>query len=326
MKLLSVFICVFLLSGDVIAQDTQKTQININELPEREGNSTSDIQQWIDVLEKGDYLVNVPQDTIDYWRSPGFRSHVRSRTIIDNIEAYNTVDPKTLDELKEEFQLRERPLPDEYYEFLLELWRSHELAGGDYFLDEMEAYKKQLSFLDTLTDEQWAYVEEEGIDFFIHPSYGVFHELKDFIEFVGWYVPLMTVPIPDLDIARYFVFRVDENKWPVLAVIDNGKIMKDGRMLTPVDVYDVHAKLRWKYVVSDGTEYILNRAEFVDSFSNLEYALLHIPPQKGRLYWQFHDFALTANSDVKGDSEWVGGIEITACYKDSSEMKMPWKE
>ena len=56
-------------------------------------------------------------------------------------------------------------------------------------------------------------------------------------------------------------------------------------------------------------------------FSNLEYDLLYIPPQKGRLYWQYHDFALTVNSDVKGDSEWVGGIEITACYTDSSEIK-----
>ena len=133
-----------------------------NELPGREGDSSSDIQQWIDVLEKGGYLVNVPQDIIDFWRSSDFRSFVNSETITDSIEVYNTIDPKTLDELKEEFQLREKPLPDEYYELLLDLWRNHESERNDYFLDEMEAYRNQLSFLDSLTDEQWAMSKQRG--------------------------------------------------------------------------------------------------------------------------------------------------------------------
>ena len=312
MKTLSLFMFVCFFCGNILASNTVKKKIDIDNLPSPSGNNSSAIQGWINVLKTDGYLVNVPEDVIDNWHN----SRTSAEEIRTIIGVYNNIDAKSFDAIKKEHQLRGQPLPDEYSLILLELWRVQEQHSDSYLLDYLNLYKKQIDYLNGLTDYQWSYLGTDEIDSFTDPGTG-YYDLDDFKSQVGLYVPSMNVPEPNLDIAQYFVFLFDENKWPQLVIVDNGAIMN-----RPVDAQSNLAKIRWKYV-TDNDELILPKLDYGhNGFYNLEYDILYIPPKTGRLYWQFYDYSIVANSDVRADSPWVGGIEITACYTRLAEINL----
>ncbi len=298
---LSFFVSVCLVWGSVFA----KTQIDVENLPEIQDRHHSNIHAWIDELESGGYLVNVPQDTIDFWRG-AYRDHVRNIDIIKVIEAYNTVDAKSLAEVKAEFTLRGGPLSEDYYQDLLSLYRSHEQTGDDSYLDYLANYKAQLAFLSSLTAEQWGYLTSEDIRIFTNPGQGT--DLENFKVMLGAYVPMIGVPTPVTGFASFHVFANSfEQTWPILVVVDNNQGAWDVE-----DEQRSYAKLQFKFVANDGTETILRTTEFGTSeYHNIERDMFYIPPQSGHLYYRYADFCVASNSNVRKDGDWSGGIAIT---------------
>ena len=323
MKTLSLFIFACIFSGSIFASDTVKQQIDISKLPQVEGYSNAEIHDWIDLLEKNGDLVNVPQDVINYWRHPNNSIYIQESDVLNAIEIYNNINAKSYEEIEKEFQFRGESLPKEYYEYILELWRDYELRN-DYPIANLEEYKQELAYLSSLTDEQWSYIEAANLGDFYAP-YGGYYDLDWLKTFLEWYLPLEEVPNPSLDIAHYFVFTepLNKHRWPILVVVDSDNVINSlhsgsGYSSLPLDAQSYRAKLRWKYVM-DNDELILPSIDYGSSiFRGLESDVFYIPPKKGRLYWQFYDYALVrdSNIDAKANSEWVGGIEITACYTD----------
>ena len=221
-----------------------------------------------------------------------------------NSEAYKAI--------KKKYKLRGKSLPDNYYQFLLEFTNRQNKEKD--IRSHLESYKKQLDFLNGLTDKQWAYLKERDIKDFSDPS-NSYNNFEDFKSQVGLYVPLADVPKPGKDIAKYLVFRFESNKWPQLVIVEN-----DDKITKQSDAKDNAVKLRWKYVTNN-KELILPRLDYGhNGFFNLEYDILYIPPKTGKLYWQFYDFYITSQTDVKADSKWVGGIEIRNCYTNYKDI------
>ncbi len=303
------FFFAFLMLTNIFAGDTPKTQVDVSNLPARGMSATQD---WIDRLEREGHLINVPQDVIDLWRG-ALAQVIRPSDVIQSIMAYNTVEPKTMSELKTEFRLRGNLLPDGHYQSLLSRWRSYEQYGDNDFLADMESYKQRLAFLDTLTDDQWSYLSAADIADFTDPVVG--YELEGFKDLVGWYAPLVDVPAPAADFAKFYVFKYASARigWPILIVVDNNKGAWD-----VVDQQSSFAKLQYKFVADDGTETILRTTDFgTNAFYNMERDLFFIPPKSGRLYYRYHDFCVASNSDVRKDGDWAGGIAITHGYLSS---------
>ena len=309
------FVCLFFTgvpSDNAARAQTTKTQIRIDELPGREGNHVSAIHDWIDQLEWEGYLINVPRDVVDLWRSPDFRNYVDPGDILKTIEAYNSVEPKNYDDLRREFQVRGRALPDGTYQELLVRWRQYESFGDDgYFLAELEAFKQQLAFLDGLTDEQWGYIEAEGVHYFT--GFPTSYDLETFKSLVGMYAPLIGVPTPPDDLANFYAFRLDSHSWPVLVLkyTENGSSFLN---TTRDEQYNSLA-LEFKLEADDGTTTILRKTEFgTSAFYNQEDELFYIPPKSGRLWWRITNFSIASNSDVRRNGEWTGGITISNGY------------
>ena len=150
---LSFFVSVCLVWGSALAA---KTQVDVANLPAHYESDT--IQDWIDLLEEQGHLVNVPSDVVALWRGR-LSDIIRSRDITNAITAYNTVEAKSFTEIKQEFRLRGGPLPVvEYYQIILEMYRTYEQYGESFWLTDLENYKQRLAHLDTLTDEQWGYL------------------------------------------------------------------------------------------------------------------------------------------------------------------------
>ena len=84
------------------------------------------------------------------------------------------------------------------------------------------------------------------------------------------------------------------------------------------DVWDEQssrAKLQFKFVADDGTETLLQSTEFgTSAYSNIEKDLFYIPPKAGTLWYRYVDFCVAANSDIRKDGDWAGGIAITHGY------------
>ena len=278
-------------------------------LPQLEAYDVGSTHDWIDLLEKGGYLVNVPQDVIDFWRGP-LRSYVGESDVTTAIKAYNTVDAKSLAEIKTEFLLRGGPLLEDYYQVLLSFYRDYEQTGEAWRIDHINYYKEALAFLNSLTDEQWGHLTDEDIEIFTDPSQG--YDLESFKQVVGLYVPLIDVPTPIADFAKFYVFPnfFNDTTWPILLIVDNDK----GGWEVQDEQYS-HAKLQLKFVADDGTETILRDTEFgTNGYYNIERDMLYIPPKSGRLWYRYVDFCVAANSDVRRDGDWAGGIAITHGY------------
>ena len=315
---LSFFVSVCLVWGSAFAA---KTQINIDNLPPSYESST--VQDWINLLESEGHLVNVPQDVIALWRGR-LRDIVREGTVTNAIEAYNTTDAKPLAEIKTEYRLRGSALPEGYYEMILETYRAYEQQGDSYWLTDLENYKQRLAFLDTLTDEQWGYLGPQEVADFTDPSYG--YDPEGFKELVGAYIPMVDVPTPVADFAKFYVFPnlVKNNTWPILLVVDNEKGAWEVE-----DQQGSYAELQLKFVADDGTETLLRATEFgTNMYWNIERNLFYIPPKSGRLWYRYRDFAVTSNSDINKDGDWAGGIAITHGYvvnggrDDANEIKL----
>ena len=214
---LSFFVSVCLFWGSAFAA---KTQVNVDNLPAYY--ESPSVQDWIDLLERDGHLVNVPADVIALWRGR-LRDIIRSGDITNAIRAYNTVDAKPLAEIKTEFRLRGGALPEEYYEMILETYRTYEQHGDSFWGTELENYKKRLAFLDTLTDEQWSYLGPAEVADFTNPGQG--YDLEGFKDLVSWYVPMVDVPTPVANFANFYVFpnMVGNGTWPILLIVDNNK-------------------------------------------------------------------------------------------------------
>ena len=296
----SLLVSVCLFWGSTFAA---KTLVDVDNLPPSYESST--IQDWINLLEQGGHLVNVPRDMVALWRGR-LRDVIYSGHIIKAIEVYNTVDPKPYAEIKTEFHLRGEALPEEHYEILLEFHRTWEQYGDSFWLDELENYKKRLAFLDTLTDEQWDYLGPLEVADFTDPNMG--YELEGFKELVGAYIPMVNVPAPVADFASFYVFaNLFENTWPILLVADNGKGGWDVQ-----DKQGLFAELQFKFVADDGMETVLKTTDFgTGMYANIERDMFFIPPQSGRLWYRYVNFCVVENGDLCRDGDWAGNIPIT---------------
>ena len=242
--------------------------------------------------------------------------------------------------------LRGNPLPDKFI-------RELKTLAADVNPDvktHLEHYRKNIEFLNSFSDEDWALWPEEGMgEGFADPSTATQYH-TNFKEVIGLYLPLKPVSTPDLEGVKFCVAEemVDYDKgpngerpWPVLLIHtptlskeddpnndrqyitrtklsnyyhrkDNDEIVMSTHA-TPTDARDASAKLEFMFIIESDSRNVLLRHTSIgsNSFGGADHERLFIPPKAGWLYWRFRDFSTAANNDLaKGNSDWVGGVRL----------------
>ena len=178
MNILSFFVFACLVLGNAFAGERPETQVNVSGLPQPASSSVSDTHDWIRLLESKGHLVNVPGDMIDAWLGEEFGQYVQADEVLYAIKEYNSITFKTVEDLKTEFQQRDRTLPEGHFEELLHRYRAMEIDGGTnkrptmidtngHFLADVDSLREKFAFLpsrwDSSSPANWAkLLEEEG--------------------------------------------------------------------------------------------------------------------------------------------------------------------